>query len=86
MENAHLKVFVMIQLEFVSVKQDLKVLCVKVKVDFYHITVTFTVKLLNSQYLAIKNFELNSFYKFISVLQLVFATFWIHSVSRYYFK
>ena len=49
MEHAQIKVFVMIQLEFVSVKQDLKVLCVKVKVDFYHITVTFTVNLLYSQ-------------------------------------
>ena len=38
MENAHLKVFVMIQLEFVSVMQDLKVLFVKVKVNFYHLT------------------------------------------------
>jgi hypothetical protein len=62
MENAHLKVFVMIQLEFVSVMQDLKDLCVKVKANFYHLTITFTVKLLkdDSQYLAIKNFQLNS--------------------------
>ena len=59
MENAQSKVFVMIQLEFVSVKQDLKVLCVKVKVNFYHIIITFTVKLMkdNSQYLAIENFK-----------------------------
>lgn len=42
MENAHLKVFVMIQLEFVSVMQDLKVLCVKL----FHVPVLTDVAML----------------------------------------